>query len=292
MALGIESVVVRVHPCVAVIVVESHTSVWHSANHHSQFEGAMSLINSQNTANFAGNIDAILFGNAKFVAPVFARRPGAHQDVQTSHVSRSLSAADVATQPTVGSGPDLTLLLTQAIFHEFVDPAVRTGTADGYLNFLQNCWPNFVETLHALHVVIARSTSEKHAEDVARRSTEEAVVYLCTVAHQLAGAAASDELEFAAKTYLAAITTIERFHSMPPRDRNEDRQFAATFAASAALHLFAVFSLTAVAEGVPTSRAVIDQSLQLVRNGALRAYAAARGALKLRLPDDEPTGDE
>jgi hypothetical protein len=251
----------------------------------------MSLISSQNAAKFAGNFDAILFGNAKFVAPVFARRPSAPRDAQTQPAHALVASDAGAKQPAVSS-PDLTLVLSKAIFDEFVDPAVRTGTADGYLNFLQNCWPNFVETLHALHVVIARSTSEKHAEEVARRTTEDAVAYLCKVGHQLAGSSASDELEFAAKTYLASITTIERFHTMPPRDRNEDRQFAETFAANAALHLFGVFSLFAVSAGVPTSRAVIDLAFQLVRNGALRAYASARGALKLRLPDDQPTGEE
>lgn len=178
--------------------------------------------------------------------------------------------------------------VTEKLFKKFIEPALRTASADAYTDFLRDHTSEIDETMRSLRVVIASMSSEERAEDVARVAVADLMRMLREPAVRLAGVGADDEVEFAMQTYERAGEIIARFRDLPLPEsaREQDRDLARQFAAYSFVHSVALLSLVAACEGVETSASVVERVFDYLRQGAILTYSTARLALDLRQPAD------
>lgn len=227
-----------------------------------------------------GNLLPLERAPAKYVSPVA--------------VKRRLAGAPIP-QPArfpIPAHQDAVDLLAESIYRDFVEPALRAEDESAYVDFIAQRWHEFRETLRALHVFIARASSEERASEVAEESMAEVLDELRGRIVALAGAEAESELDFASESYLRALRVAGRFGGLKqPSDLSADRKLCAQFHNFAAIHFLGLFSLLAAAAGSPTSSKVVRRAFDLLRGGALGAYTAARQAMDLRLPAAEATGE-
>jgi hypothetical protein len=186
-----------------------------------------------------------------------------------------------------GTEPVL-VMLSNSIMTEMVTPLLQsTGRAE-CLRLVGKNWHSFCETLNALHVLIARASSEERAIEVANEASNSAAIRVLDAARSIGGEDAEDEAHFAISTYRGAVEIVGSFSlTDPPSDKANDAVFSQAFGRGAALYCLGAVTIFAASEAGNThSKVARDVAFELLRAGALGAYSAAREGYDLRFADD------
>jgi hypothetical protein len=194
-------------------------------------------------------------------------------------------------------------MLVEGVIEEVVAPALRAPTRADWTKFVRGHWHEFHETVSTLHVILARASSEERAALTADSLAHERIAALERAARTVSGRRAAGEARFCGETYLRAVRLIPRVTAAQgltePEMVREDRRHAFAFASAASMHVFGVVSvLIAATDAASATPSGLQGAFDLLRVGALDAYAAVRGAIDLRYGDpddayaDEPTATD
>lgn len=216
---------------------------------------------------------------SRYVPPVLPTRVKGEAKLRVEDVASSLPA----------NATSMLGMLSESIVNEVVLPILRGRSRESCLRTFGAKWHEFCETLHALHVLIARVSSEEKARSFAERASESAGDSLRRAAHDLAGAQAEGEVDFAIATYSSALRLVASFETLPDLAKEalrEDRDLARQFNGAAALHTLGSLLILAAADA-GAHRAAVELAFEFVRAGAMQAYVAARHGHDLRLGEGE-----
>lgn len=208
----------------------------------------------------------------------------------------AMQGADLIAERVPAGHSAMVRTLRESIKREVVVPILGGATREECLELVGATWHSFCETLRALHVLIARASSERKAIELADQATQDAYESIRRAARGLVGPAGEHEADFALSTYESAraIAVGALSRAMAPAEAHgRDSQLARTFNDSAAFHMLGCMLITVAAEGGRHSKESVSVAFELLRGGALEAYAAVREAYDLRHGEDEtPCGDD
>ena len=191
--------------------------------------------------------------------------------------------------------------LCESMRTEVIVPVLAAGTRDECLQIVGATWHSFCETLRSLHVLIARASSERRAIELAGMASHYAADRIRLASQGLAGPAGEHEADFALSTYDSARLIVTRYliqPNPPPAEeaRARDKTLARAFNDSAAFHVLGnmLIDIAASERDARYSKESISVAFELMRGGAIEAYAAAREAYGLRTGNGEadPTSDD
>ncbi len=179
---------------------------------------------------------------------------------------------------------DMLKRLGERACRRIIFPALKAETRDGYLRIIAKNFRVFRDLTRAASTIIENFAPED-AEVPEEDDLEED---LRATAQSIAGELAAEEVRFSIATLDRALRLRSKLAAdQPPRDAERDRELARIFSAHVLLHQLGILALTAVGTGAPATEAAITASFELLRGGALRAFAAVREAIALRTPDPD-----
>jgi len=183
------------------------------------------------------------------------------------------------------------LSLARKMVGTVVLPLLRAQTREDFFKILASRWNEFRSALEATRTLLANASSEEVARALAEREAEANVGDLTTIAEKLGGPDAAEEVRFVTQTYRSALRIVDRFGSeerLTEDVAKHDRSLCAQFSTSASVHQLGGFLLLTASVERPTNVG-IDGAFELLRWGAVDAYAAAREAYQLRHPPQQFT---
>jgi len=236
----------------------------------------------------SGFEDSVLVSEAmrtvqsRYVAPVPPKKPALLADKRTDDLA-----------PLPRGATSMLEMLSASIFDEVVLPILRGRTRRACVRTFGAKWHDFCETLRALHVVVARISSEEKARILAERESEFWADSIRRAAFELQGEKAEGEVDFALSTYAGAVRLVCDFDTcreLTPEELDQDRQIAQRFNGAAALHTLGLLMILTAAEaraGAPG----VALGFEFIRGGAMQAYVAARDGFDLRNTTDADESD-
>ncbi|MBI4700264.1 MAG: hypothetical protein HY744_03695 [Deltaproteobacteria bacterium] len=164
---------------------------------------------------------------------------------------------------------------------------IRAHTVEEHRRLLSTHWNEYTGTVDALHVVLALVLSVDRVAAIASLFETSVMADLIKAAEGARGVsdpAVVDEIRFARSTYLAAAQLGERISGMPsPRDPSMDHLLCCRFRAAACMHLLGLLCILGAPADPETTEIGVRGAFDLLRQGALCAYASVREALDLRV---------
>lgn len=173
----------------------------------------------------------------------------------------------------------------------FLAPAVASSTTEAFFALIAAHWRDFKQTADTIQTIVRSSvTAQRRA-----RHAQQGEIALGAKIHSAVrtlGEDASEEVAFCQETYHSATTIASGFSTqVREEDRAADRKLCRAFHEGAELHLLGSLMLLEAETSAERTKVAVRASLEVLRQGALQAYAAAREAQELR-NSDEPQADD
>ncbi len=179
---------------------------------------------------------------------------------------------------------DMLELLLEKVRASMIAPALRSATRERYMQIVGSQWREFLETSEAMRVILQSTAPFAMEADAA-----EFVRILTEAARSLAGDIAAEEVEFDLATCERAFAVAEKLpNSMSSSE--EGRRVLREFRTHIFLHGFGSLAILSANQEPRLTQAGITTSFELLRGGALHAYAIARSA-QIELSDNDQASE-
>lgn len=230
----------------------------------------------------------------------YAIRAGALRQLHHVTHARYVPPPSVVSRDLASAVPSPTFatinMLLDSISAQVVIPALRAPSDEEFFKIIEANWHEFHETVHALHVVVARAASEERAIAVSESTAASSRREIERIARELSGSRGGDEAHFAVETYRNALRIAAKLNNLeasaPKALLDADRKCAEDFIFATTVHAFGTLALHVAVDGdTGATAAGIRNAFLLLRVGALEAYVAARAAFDLRTPPEEDDGE-
>lgn len=179
-------------------------------------------------------------------------------------------------------------LMTERMFEECIHPLLGAQDEAAFIAILDEKLMLFAQMFsarsHFAHFLSRGARPRPVGRD-----------FVCAAAHSSFGSDAAADVDFSTSTYREALAMANRLDGVRVDEASAaaDRQMAGTFQGAKILHMFGAALLLEIdRRRMQPSEWLARATCQLIREGALEAYAAAAEGVSLRKPQRQPEAPE